>query len=526
MKSVLAALIAAGAIAIATEASAFDRCDRLFQRPQELEKFIYERAVGDAPVRYFDRAREITIRTVADSEEVFPFAYTENGEPFVDYPSTFPPMLCRFVLATYVDLANHHKSTAMGGAAQDAATCVDAKVRFGTCLNRFAANLERQYGTEFAGLDSSSKEIGYTFVRHALSQIAKHEFAHILLDHESRVSTGEIPKIDAEFEADFYAIRSAVLTGEISTAMYYFFAPLNAAEKRSGGWPSSRDYEPGPCRMENVGLISTAVGIGPAILVATASGERQPTKETLLASIVDAMRREKQSDAQFVPSCGRLKEAVLRKTRVEILSLLELVAQYEPILGSSPAKQGDPAGGMGLRTPRALELVERIRALSQNLQYLKSLAARVLSLLIQRIGYAGKEATVSKTLDEAIGSSRQDFLASDYGRLLKQKGLIILYETPALSVEKRMDQAQTLFEQTVSFLPASFEAWVQLGYIALARGDCAKAAGLAAKAAPIAGSRDNEVMAEELGTIALKLTVTGCKEMANKFKNSIFTPRN
>jgi hypothetical protein len=89
---------------------------------------------------------------------------------------------------------------------------------------------------------------------------------------------------------------------------------------------------------------------------------------------------------------------------------------------------------------------------------------------------------VSKILDEAVESSQQDFLASDYGRLLKVKGLIMLYETPALSVEQRMDQSQMLFERAVSFLPASFEAWVQLGYIALARGDCAKAAEFADKA--------------------------------------------
>jgi tetratricopeptide (TPR) repeat protein len=187
-------------------------------------------------------------------------------------------------------------------------------------------------------------------------------------------------------------------------------------------------------------------------------------------------------------SCGRLKKVVLREAYAELTSLTALMAKYAHLFARRKGGR-DATEEKALDAPEVFTLIERLQEQVRNFNRIKGLAARILSLLVQRVGLAGAEAKLSRQLDAVVESSADDILSSDYGRFLGVKASRVLHETEG-SAAARIDAAKPLFESAVTLLPDLSEAWLNLAFIAFIKGDCPKAARLADKAARTASDKD------------------------------------
>ena len=458
-------------------AQAFDRCDRLFAAPEELREFLIERGVRGAAMKYFEQARAMRLETAQAGGRLFPAATFEQGRPVIVYPAAFPPLVCRLALATFLVLDGEPGPA--GEAARDAGRCITAGRPRDVCLLDYARDLEQRYRASFAAQDEQGQKLAYGLATEALAQIARHEYAHHLLGHAERIRSGRLARIDAEFEADFYALLNGIQGGETAGAMYYFFDALAEMEEHAEALKSP-DYESGDCRARNVDDITRLFGIAPIVLLDAVHGGgsfRTPTPDLAIGAIAEELARSN-PPSPSAKSCGRLAQVVLREAHAELTRLLALVAEYADVLPATRSAT-DLAGGLGLTAPAVFKLIDRLQAASQDLVHLKGLAVRALSILVMRVGYGGATAEVSQLLDRAVQSSVGDILASDYGRMLKVKALSILYDAPDRPLAARMDEAQPLFETSVTLLPEASEGWMNLAYIAFAKGDCAKAVELA-----------------------------------------------
>jgi tetratricopeptide (TPR) repeat protein len=482
-------LVIAAASISPLEAHAFDRCDRLFGSNDELRTFVFEAGVRYGPKKYFDKARSIRIRIDQRSGKIFPSAeFDSDRQPVIVYPAAFPPILCRMALATYLVLDSDDWQPA-AEAASAAGNCVLSGKPREICLKDQARDLERRYRAKFAALPTGKQQVAYGIAFAALGQIGKHEYAHHLLGHWDRIASGSIARIDAEFEADFYAVLNGIQTGENPGAMYYFFDVLADMEAQSEAMRSP-DYESGECRATNINDITALFGIAPMILVDFADGGgkfRNLTPEVELPKIARELA-ERAAPKPSPKSCGRLSEVVLREAHAELASLTALMAEYAHVL---PKRRGE----LALDEPEVFTLIERLREQARSFNHIQGLAARVLSILVSRVGLAGAEAKVSRQLDAVVESTADDILSGDYGRFLKVKALHVLYDTDGPAAT-RIDAAKTLFESAVTFLPDASEGWINLAMIAFVKGDCRKAAEHADKAVRTANDTDTRRQAE------------------------------
>jgi hypothetical protein len=470
--------IAASSMSLSVEANAFTQCDAMFANADELRSFVFEAGVRYAPKKYFDAAQAIRIDIDQGSGKIVPVAdFNSDGQPVIIYPAAFPPMLCRMVLATYLDLESDSQDPQPSAeAARTAAKCVLSGKPRELCLKNQARDLERLYRRKFSALPASQQQLAYRIAFDALRQIAKHEYAHHLLKHWDKVGSGTIARIDAEFEADFYAVLNGIQVGELPSAMYYFFQV--GADMEAQSQPArSQDpgYESSACRATNINDITGLFGTTASDLVDFAAGQAKPG----LDPKVELPKIARDLAARGAPtpspsSCGRLSAVVLREAYAELTGLTALMAENAHLFA-----QRNETGAQD--APEAFALIQRLQEQARGFTHIKGLAARLLSIMVQGVGLAGSEAKLSPQLDAVIDSIAGDILSGDYGRLLKVRALRVLYQKEG-SAAARIDQARPLFETAATLLPDLSEAWLNLAFFAFIRGDCRKAAELTDKA--------------------------------------------
>lgn len=488
MRVVQAIVFVAALGCFSSQSRAFDQCDDYLATPKALREFLLAEGVYKAPVRFFDYARSIRIETGDGPRGLIPHGgHDTEGQPIIFYPVAFPPTLCRIALGTFMEMKGEWKPFAE--ASRDAGRCADLRRPLDICLVEYGRDLERRYRHSFEALDQGARDLAYTVYLDAAAQIATHEYAHHLLRHVQRIKSGDVARIDAEFEADFYAMLNAAQTGKDFAAMFLFFKALADVESYSQILQSPK-YESGACRATNVDDIVPVFGIAPIVILDAVTGGRRRLRRNspdLLRRTADKLRGE----GPITPSagsCGRLRGVVLREAHRELVRLTTLIAEYGDVLF---AKDTNSAAGLALGTPKAYELIDRLQSVSGSFTHLKGLAAQLLSKLIQRVGFAGKSDAVARQLDKVLETWADEILSDDYGRLLNVKGLNILFHSPDRPLKTRMTDAARIFEKSVTFWPGASESWMGLAFIAFADGRCVDAAKFSDKSAHFAsGERD------------------------------------
>ena len=468
MKRLLCWLATLPLVVAAQGALAFDACN-VASDPAHLGQELRDIAAARSPVRYHKLARSIRLITTDTGDRLMPGGGEQQNIKFILFPALFVKVTCEIALAMYLNLEGVEPD-AFDQAARRAAQCRDAGGTQKTCLAGFADELDRRYSKAFKTLPAGDLQVAFGIYEATLHQIMMHEYAHHFLGHLDRIANQQVSRIDAEFEADLFAITNGVQGGEPVSAMYYLFSGLADIENYSKK-STTEDYESAFCRSRNVENIVAYLKIAPLMLVDAAMGGHA----YLSRSSPSLIRTE--LDKQFAEpppglkpgSCGRIAEQTLFDTREE---LKQLYVRMEKDLDFLFATGGN------LDVERANRLLHDLSQMSQSLRYMDGIAAKCVALVLRGWGIKGRNLTplvdeVDRLLDTQAVT--QHFLSEDFGRLLQAQGLAILQERVDMAPQVRLDRSYSALKRAVNYNPAQTEVWMNLAMIAFKRGDCASA---------------------------------------------------
>ena len=325
--------------------------------------------------------------------------------------------------------------------------------------------------------------------RSMLNQVVMHEFAHHFLGHGGRIAAQQLSRIDAEFEADLFAVTNGAQAGETVSALYYLFSPLADVEGRTSK-SSTPQYESAACRASNVENITAQVGIVPLLLADSAAGGGTYLSRNSPAS---ARTLGKQEFARPAPgptpeTCGRIAKVALGDARQELKQLYQRMEKDFDWLF---------ADQMRADAAQANRLLHDLSEMANNFRYMGGIAAKSAALLLRQWGLKGRDlsplaAEAERLIDAQVGSG--ELLSEDLGRLLQAQGLATLQERVDLAPAARLQRADAQLQRAVRYHPAQSEAWTNLAFIAFKRGDCAAASRFGERAAATTESKNVDDM--------------------------------
>jgi hypothetical protein len=429
-------------------------CDSDSASPPTLLASLQTEVVRDIAAKYHSLATNIELVPDDETLSLIPHASTEtDGRKRVVVPRDFPPILCNLTLATYVEILSGERSNLMY-AAEVSGGCFNRGDSTNECLKLYAKVLEEHSQRLFVQMSSRDYKTALALYRDALTQIVLHEYAHHLLNHRSRLESGQITRADAEFEADLFAVTTGTESGIPPTAMYYFFYGLEDLEQHTSR-VLSPDYETAACRVRNVENIASAVGVLPGQFVEIGNGDYRPRvgKSTFEKWLKEAAAQEA---AGLKPgSCGRITQRVIDEMFQERQRLLSGVTNYLDVLLSRPNE---------LKPRRAARLVDELAQMTDQFHYLSGISAGLLAAVLMKSNFNIGVGTVMSLTNIAwnFRSSYELIPSATYGRILLMQAISILEASPRLSVEERMNRAIPLLQDAGEYNPQLVVVWSHL----------------------------------------------------------------
>jgi len=356
-----------------------------------------------------------------------------------------------------------------------------------SCLVAFGDNLEAQYRGAFLKLSPRERGTAMGIFRATLWQLVQHEYAHHYLDHAAKLNAGKITRVDAEFEADLFAITNSVQAGLPVTAMYYFFDGLADIEGYTRKL-STPDYESGACRAKNVEEIATFIGIAPIFLLDAAGGGHAFLARNSPNELRAAMAKQfGGSTPKLEPGyCGHIVTVALPTMFDELKHLSERISSDANMLFSRDED---------VDVERASHLVRDLAAMSERFEYANGVAAGSIARMLRNWGLKGRGLTpLVREVDQLVKNDKVtgNFQSADFGRLLAADGLAMLQEHTDVPVPARYSRSLSLLEGAVAYDSQLSEAWMNLAFIAFKGGDCQKAALLADNSVATHSPEDQE----------------------------------
>ena len=470
-------LLIIAAVLFASPAIAFEHCDRVFKDSRHFVEEAMDIAVGRAPVRYHQLASSIRIVVDAPPSTLIPFATEQQGTKLVVLPIPFISMSCQMALATYLRVAGVQPES-FEQAERAGAKCLDAGNPRAQCLTAFGNDLAARYRAAFAKLPKPEQNTALGIYRSALRQVLQHEYAHHYLNHFARIGASTLKRIDAEFEADLFAITNGVQSGDPVTAMYYFFDGLSGIEK-STRTLSTPDYESGACRASNINNITGFIGIVPVLLLDAAYGGNwllQNSNSRQLRTEVDKHFGRAAPKLES-GACALIANVALSDMHAELKQLALRMSADADLLFADQSK---------VDNRRASELVRDLAAMASRFRYADGVASKSIAMMLINWGLKGRARTPLMAQVESLLADKSvvaNFQSEDYGRLLSAQSLALLQERTDLSPQARLDRSFSLLKSAVHYNPRLSEAWMNLAFVSFKRADCAAAARYGANSA-------------------------------------------
>jgi hypothetical protein len=499
---------------LAGPAMAFDECDRNFQDPRRLAEDARKMALLRAPVRFREMAEAIKLVVGGPESASMPFATEQQGTRIVVVPKPFARIACQMSLSTFLTVGGAPPNR-FDQAAHAAAKCLDTGNPMASCLSAFGSNLAAGYRDDFAEYSLEDRNVPLGIARGALWQVVQHEYAHHYLGHHAKLAAGQISRVDAEFEADLFAITNGLQSGDAPTAMFYFFDGLTQIESFTQKL-SSPDYESGTCRATNVRNVSRFIGIVPILLLDAAFGGKYLVARNSPADLRGAIADHfGGASPELAPeSCGRIAKAALEATFGELKRLsARMQSDAELLFGKEKLDVG-----------RATQLVRDLVAMTETFQYMGGVASKSIALMLRGWGLKGGALTPLVTQVDRLLENRKvigDLQGEDYARLLASQGLATLQERTDLPAEPRLERSYALFEASTRYNDRNSEVWMNLAMITFKRGDCSSASRYADQALATHNPADKEAH-EATGFFArtmkeLSADSAACTEQAAQF---------
>ena len=478
-RSLLPALAAVSGLALGNDAFAFERCEGIVSGAGPLAQRVGERVIYDAPVPQFDVALSVEFRHTAPLKVLLPLAdVTENGDRVVFFPDRFGVFACQVVLAHYLE--NEGVENVWDAGFETVRDCLAEGHARAYCLTRFGAKLQQTLAPAFARVPSGHQGTAYAIALDAIFQVGAHELAHHLFDHFDRIESGDIPRVDAEFEADFYAIQWAIEDGRAYSALAYLSramevvdaAAATASDKAPG--PSDASYESWSCRYHNVERSISAFSGAPFVFrevmlnhrAANAAG--QTLAEQLSWAIDDLSNADPVAAAP--EGCSRLGTQVLKEARQEMLGIMRAYQAHRDVFIVVP----DMTDGTfePLASGASVDALEAIAGQMRRSRHLRTLTSGVVSFTVQRAGHTNGLQLPDEWLFGLRSDLAQRASGRNYGRFLN--GLAARY-LEFVSTPEGRSVLKPLYEESSRYLPDSTDTWANLGLIAMYERDCRKA---------------------------------------------------
>ena len=420
-------------------ARAFEECQIGSSDAGAIRDRVLDFIVTWTPVRYFEQLQAIQLSIPERSDLLMPSAFEVQGQPIVEVSLEFYRLLCRVVLATAY-ARDHKEYDATMRVMDSTRQCQQQGNIFRDCLIAHGEDLERQFQREYATISNEEKDNNQLIFTNAFYQIVLHEYAHIFLDHHRRIKNKKIDRIDAEYEADFFSITQATLNVTHPFAMMYLFALLSEFEVSDGHL--SQYYETSYCRFRNVIAFGELYWGKPLEMIDLASMSNYFPRDFHKA-------HSEKSLGYPVPefdseNCTKLGATYLQQAYTELNTLFQrLYSDVDLLLEQDPNAWPSAIPG----NSRAIALLKDLIDMAVSFQWLKSLSAKLASLVIRRIGYdVGAEFVLpyiqSLFKDEKVA---QNLTTPDYGRLLGQYGLAIFYGPGAWTLKLACGKASSCF---------------------------------------------------------------------------------
>ena len=502
--------IAGFCLLLISSVQAYQECDNIALDHRFDEHRLRIDLLNRVPVKYLQEGIKIKLHVSSTTDLLFPHAYPTKNQIVV--PKDFLSMACKIVLTEYLYVSGIHLSV-INQSAQIAASCFEQQANPINCLENFASNRARVYTSYFDKLPERNKQTALGIYYACINQILIHEYAHIFLDHYARINKGKLKQIDAEFEADYFAIMNGIQEAEAPSAMYYFFHSIANIQKYTKKLDTVK-YESGSCRTQNVENITSVVGLDP-ILIVEASYPGAYSQSTIVNPQQFIKARPKHSfKITITKECGRLSATVLRDSYDELKRVYARVNNDLEYLFAKNQEQD---------IVKAKNYISDLSNMSLQLRYMNGIAAKAVASFLR--GWTLKGNKLSPIVDKVdvivnIKDEDNNFLTGDFGRILLTRGLAVLQEQTYIERNKRLTMATNLLNASVYYNPLLAEAWDNLAFISLERADCQKAEQYANRG--VATSTDDnqrksiQYFANAMHNLANDQA--GCSRMATKFK--------
>jgi len=296
-----------------------------------------------------------------------------DGEQFIRIPKALPSFVCRYVLATHLSIESNDETDLdeitdlIWMPAQNALNlCAnDSSKSNNECLvlhsDLLGGAISSYLGMITEQRHSDISKTAYSQTRDALAGLILHEIGHHARNHFSRISTGEISRKSAEFEADLYAAETLLANGIDLSGYSNFFIGLAQTEIASDLGPVAF-YETPFCRFAFSRYIDGNKGIVGGFLINWSLFGSASHTRTKFNDLFAMMLRERESyqDPWTERECELPENTQMIAVSEEMQALLEFLYKNRAILFShSTASESAPAMPVGSRAA-IIELTDSI----------------------------------------------------------------------------------------------------------------------------------------------------------------------
>ena len=449
------------------DALAFESCNKVSVNPNKILDEIKLRI----PVKHYGMFKEIELITNATENIVIPFASTTNGgRKTIVVPYQFAKLACQLSLSTYIKIKEGRNLKGFEEAARDTSGCLSDKKTTGECIISYGNKLANLYERKYSNLSQRHQRVAYGLYLQAVYQIVMHEYAHHFLFHFERIGN-DIERIDAEFEADFFAIFNGIQSGEVAISMYYFFYSMAKLERHTNIL-STNKYESTSCRLNNITSISEFIGIKPALLLDATHGGKYRFKSNSPESL-KSMAKEMLSEGPTYDSsgCGKLSGDILKSSYKELKELVLRVSLDSEWLFEEHFRSKASYEAL-------ISLVRDLIRFTTEFKYMNTVAAKAASYLVRRMEIKGDKLTESSSEIEVLMNTKEfneNILSGDAGRLFQIQGLSVLQSGYGLNRDERIEKAQEHFELATFYNPYLSDSWMNLAFVRFMQGRCSEA---------------------------------------------------
>lgn len=434
-------------------ATAFERCDgHLPGFGSNVLDSVSRNVVYEVPANDLELAKSVEFSHEGPIDTLFPYASYDRatGKRSITIPRGFARFVCQVHQAPSdedIFLSAQHQFN----------LCIDGGYTRKNCTIVFGNTIEDE--AALRGYEIDDRPTTYMIAASSVIGFVMHEMAHHVLGHFDRIRSGDLNRLDAEFEADFFSILTAVQNSTNERALLTFFLQLPLYLPMGDG--VNNNYEPSKCRFHNI--LATSIALREASQVMSIFLQNQQSKEIKIDNLNSAIVSS--SDPNMMKGivefsnafgeCSKLSLVTLGRGRSELRKMSNTIFKYRDVLLS----RSDIPGVFQEYSFSAQVDVENFFYDFRRAKVLPLLESLILSKVIQSVSQSNNIDLEMSFIDQMLGSLYFSTSSRTYGRLLNARAAILQRRSSATIIVKKA------YEDSLKYDPDSVDTFLNLALI-------------------------------------------------------------